>query len=300
MIRVSVPATSANIAVGYDCMGLALSETAHVSFEQIPSGLQIIGCEAPYCNEDNLIYQAFCQALHYMGKSISGLKMIVDTNVPYARGMGSSATCIVAGIAGASAMFDNAMTTDEIFQLATQMEGHPDNIAPAVFGALCVSIMDEGKAYVTRFHVNEDLKLVTLIPDYEVSTKSARKVLPTTMSYADAVYQMGRCVALSTALQNGDEEMIKRACKDRMQQPYRAKLIPQFEHIETLCAKHGMITMFISGSGSTMIALTKDQDKADALMKEVKETYSTWDVRLLKCVNEGVKTEVDVWKNTIS
>ena len=296
MIRVRVPATSANIAVGYDCMGLALSEIAQVDFEQIPAGLIIEGCEAPYCNEDNLIYQAFCQALKYMGKSITGLKMVVDTNVPYARGMGSSATCIVAGIAGASAMFDNAMSLDEIFQLATQMEGHPDNIAPAVFGSLCVSIMDEGKAYVTQFKVHEDLKLVTLIPDFEVNTKEARKVLPTTMTYKDAVYQMGRCVALSTALQNGDEEMIARACKDRMQQPYRAKLIPQFEHIEALCKKYEMITMFISGSGSTMIALCKDEAKAHALMNEVKETYTTWDVRLLSCINEGV--QVEVWENT--
>jgi homoserine kinase len=297
MIRVRVPATSANIAVGYDCMGLALSEIAQVDFEQIPSGLVIEGCEAAYCNEDNLIYQAFCKALDYMNESITGLKMVVDTNVPYARGMGSSATCIVAGIAGASAMFNNKMTLDEIFQLATEMEGHPDNIAPAVFGSLCVSIMDEGKAYVTQFKVHEDLKLVTLIPDFEVSTKEARKVLPTTMSYADAVYQMGRCVALSTALQNGDEEMIRRACKDRMQQPYRAKLIPQFDHIKDLCEKYGMITMFISGSGSTMIALCKQQENAEALMEEVKQTYSTWDVRLLKCINEGV--QVDIWENTI-
>lgn len=297
MIRVRVPATSANIAVGYDCMGLALSEIAQVDFEQIPSGLVIEGCEAAYCNEDNLIYQAFCKALDYMNESITGLKMVVDTNVPYARGMGSSATCIVAGIAGASAMFNNKMTLDEIFQLATEMEGHPDNIAPAVFGSLCVSIMDEGKAYVTQFKVHEDLKLVTLIPDFEVSTKEARKVLPTTMSYADAVYQMGRCVALSTALQNGDEEMIRLACKDRMQQPYRAKLIPQFDHIKDLCEKYGMITMFISGSGSTMIALCKQQENAEALMEEVKQTYSTWDVRLLKCINEGV--QVDVWENTI-
>lgn len=297
MIRVRVPATSANIAVGYDCMGLALSEIAQVDFEQIPSGLVIEGCEAPYCNEDNLIYQAFLKALEYMNKSITGLKIVVDTNVPYARGMGSSATCIVAGIAGASAMFENAMTLDEIFQLATQMEGHPDNIAPAVFGSLCVSIMDEGKAYVTPFKVHDDLQLVTLIPDFEVNTKEARKVLPTTMSYSDAVYQMGRCVALAVALQNGDEAMMKRACKDKMQQPYRAKLIPQFHHIEQLCEKHHMITMFISGSGSTMIAFTKNKEDANALMSEVKQIYSTWDVRLLKCINEGV--QVDVWENTI-
>lgn len=146
MIKVRVPATSANLGVGYDCMGLAIRRYATVTFEVIAHGLEILGCEEAYCNEDNLFYQAFLEGLKYMNETVPGIRITVDTDIPYARGLGSSATCIVAGLAGANALFQNRMNRYELFDLATRMEGHPDNIAPAIFGGLCVSFMEEGKA----------------------------------------------------------------------------------------------------------------------------------------------------------
>ena len=134
MIKVRVPATSANLGVGYDCLGLALDDFATVTFEVIAEGLEIAGCEEAYCNEENLFYQAFLKGLQYMGERVPGIRITVETDIPYARGLGSSATCIVAGLAGANALFHNRMNRYELFDLATQMEGHPDNIAPAIFG----------------------------------------------------------------------------------------------------------------------------------------------------------------------
>ena len=195
MIKVQVPATSANLGPGYDCLGIALDEYCTVSFDVIDKGLEITGCEAAYCNEDNLIYQAFLKGLAYLNEHVSGLRMHVDTNIPYARGMGSSATCIVAGLTGANALFGHRMNKYEIFDLATQMEGHPDNVAPAIFGGLTVSFMDQEKPNMIRYGVKKDLIFVTMIPDFEVSTKKAREVLPNQMSYAQAVYQMGRTAA---------------------------------------------------------------------------------------------------------
>lgn len=292
MIKVTVPATSANLGVGYDCLGVALNEYATVYFEEIAEGLEIIGCEEAYCNEDNLIYQAFLKGLRYLQVTISGLRIRMETNIPYTRGLGSSATCIVAGLAGANAMFHNRMNKYELFALATQMEGHPDNIAPAVFGALCVSFMDGDKPNMIRYGVKKDLLFVTLIPDYEVSTKAAREVLPSTMSYVQATYQMGRCAALAKAIEIGNPLILKKACTDVMQEPYRKKLIPEYDAIKTLCEQDAMITMFISGSGSTLIALTQEMMDAQKLIKHVQQQYPTWDCRLLQATYEGVQCEV--------
>ena len=292
MIKVRVPATSANLGVGYDCMGLALDDYATVTFEVIAHGLEILGCEEAYCNEDNLFYQAFLEGLKYMNETVPGIRITVDTDIPYARGLGSSATCIVAGLAGANALFQNRMNRYELFDLATRMEGHPDNIAPAIFGGLCVSFMEEGNPNMIRYGVKRDLQFVTMIPDYEVSTKSAREVLPNNMSYAQAVYQMGRCAALAKAIEIGNAMIMKRACKDQMQEPYRKELIPEYADVNKLCGDAGMITMYISGSGSTMIALTQEEADAGVLAETIKKRYPTWDVRILKATYDGVQSEV--------
>ena len=292
MIKVSVPATSANLGPGYDCLGIALDEYCVVTFDKLTDGLSITGCEESYCNADNLIYQAFCRACNYMGVEVPALSMHVETNIPYARGMGSSATCIVAGITGANAMFDHRMNKYEIFDVATQMEGHPDNIAPAIFGALCVSFMDKDKPNMIRYGIKQELIFVTMIPDYEVPTKKAREVLPTQMSYAQAVYQMGRTAALAKALEIGNALVIAKACSDQMHEPYRKTLIPEYEQVKVLCEDLDAITMFISGSGSTMIALANDQKVAERLKEAVSKRYPSWDIRLLHATYDGSKDEV--------
>lgn len=292
MIKVQVPATSANLGPGYDCLGIALDEYCTVSFEIIDEGLEITGCEEAYCNEDNLIYQAFLKGLAYLNQKVSGLRMHVETNIPYARGMGSSATCIVAGLTGANALFQHKMNKYEIFDLATQMEGHPDNVAPAIFGGLTVSFMDEGKPNMIRYGVKKDLIFVTMIPDFEVSTKKAREVLPNQMSYAQAVYQMGRTAALAKAIEIGNGLIISKACNDQMQEPYRKNLIPAYDEVKDLAKECGTLTMFISGSGSTMMALTQEEEVADDLIAQLKQRYPSWDYRKLHATYDGSRDEV--------
>lgn len=292
MIKVSVPATSANLGVGYDCLGVALDEFAHITFDIIEEELCITGCEEAYCNKDNLFYKAFQEGLKYMGKQVSGIHIHVDSNVPFARGMGSSATCIVAGIVGANALFHNPMNKYEIFDIATRMEGHPDNIAPAIFGGLCVSFMEGDKPNMIKYGIKQDLIFVTMIPDYEVSTKDAREVLPTTMSYQDAIYQMGRCSAMAKALEIGNALIIKKACKDKMQEPYRKTLIPQYDEVAKIVEECDALTMFISGSGSTMMALTNEESIARRIKETIEGTYENWSVRLLHASYDGVQCEV--------
>ena len=292
MIKVKVPATSANLGVGYDCLGIALDDYGVFYFEELEEGLIIEGCKEEYCNEDNLIYQAYLKGMQALGLKCSGLHIIVDSDIPSARGMGSSATCILAGLFAANALHQNKLNKYEIFDLATQMEHHPDNVAPALFGGLCVSFMEDCKPNMIRFGVKRDLHFVAMIPDYEVSTASARKVLPTSMSYEDATYQMGRCCALAKAIEIGNGLIIKKANCDKMQEPYRKQLIPDYDDVKAICEKEEMITMFISGSGSTLLALSQDEQACHNLIAHMRKKYPTWDLRLLHATYDGAFSEV--------
>lgn len=294
MIEVRVPATSANLGPGFDCMGLAVKAYATFRFEKIESGLRITGCDPKWQNESNLVYQGFVKTIEYMKESVPGVSITIDSkDVPEARGMGSSAVCIVAGAMAANAFFDNRLNKYEIFDICTQMEGHPDNVAPAIFGSLTVSFMDEGKPNMIRYLVNPDLRFCAMIPDYPTLTEEARAVLPTQLSYQDAIFQMGRCAALAKGLEIGNPLIIRKACKDKMHQPYRKSLIKEYDEVDAICKKHDVLSWYISGSGSTMMAIVEGDYQAEKLLKEIKDTYPSWSVMNLEVDRKGAQVLED-------
>lgn len=292
MIEVRVPATSANLGPGFDCMGLALNTYAYFRFSLQKEGLTITGCDPRWQNEENLVYQGFVKTLAYMKEEISGLSIEIDASgVPEARGLGSSAVCIVAGAMAANAFFQNRLNKYEIFDICTAMEGHPDNVAPAIFGSLTVSFMDDEKPNMIRYLVNRDLRFCAIIPDYPTLTEEARAVLPKTLDYADAIYNMGRCAALAKGLEIGNPMIIKKACKDKMHQPYRKALIKEFDTIQQLCDENEALALYISGSGSTMMAICDQPSKIASLITAIKNSYPTWDVKLLDVDLKGAQVK---------
>ncbi|MCT3398446.1 homoserine kinase [Lentilactobacillus hilgardii] len=292
MIKIKVPATSANVGVGFDCMGLAVSFYSTISFEESSERLEIVGCPKEFQTEDNLVYEAFVKGCDYLDKPVPNVKISIDTDVPVARGLGSSSVCVVAGLKAASAWFDNAISTDQLLVLATEMEGHPDNVTPAILGGLCVSFLDEqNRPVVVKYDVNEKLNFVALIPNYEVSTHKARKVLPKTMSYADDIHQVSRCAVMTKALELGDAHLIHEACDDRMHEPYRAKLIPDYAQAKAI-SEQSNGTMYISGSGSTMMAITPNEKSADDILKNAKAAFPDWKIRKMAVDLTGVQSEV--------
>ncbi|TLQ20736.1 homoserine kinase [Lentilactobacillus parafarraginis] len=292
MIKIKVPATSANVGVGFDCMGLAVSYYSTISFEESAAKLTITGCPTEFQNEDNLVYKAFVKGCDYLDKPVPNVKIDIESDVPVARGLGSSSVCVVAGLKAASVWFDNQISTDQLLVLATEMEGHPDNVTPAILGGLCVSFLDDhNQPQVIKYNVNDRLNFVALIPDYEVSTHEARKVLPKTMSYADAIHQVSRCAVMTKALEVGDMHLIHESCDDRMHEPYRAKLIPDYDQAKAISeASHG--TMYISGSGSTMMAITPNEASADAIVKNARAAFPNWKIRKMAVDLAGVQSEV--------
>lgn len=292
MIEVRVPATSANVGPGFDCMGLALNTYAYFRFSLQEHGLTITGCDPRWQTEENLVYQGFQKTLAYMGEEIAGLSIEIDAEgVPEARGLGSSAVCIVAGAVAANALFHNRLNKYEIFDICTAMEGHPDNVAPAIFGSLTVSFMEDEKPNMIRYLVNQDIRFCAIIPDYPTLTQEARSVLPDTLSYQDAIYNLGRCAALAKALEIGNPMIIKKACKDKMHQPYRASLIKEYESVQRLCDEQDALALYISGSGSTMMAIVDHPAKTNALIKSIQETYPTWEVKLLDVDLKGAQVK---------
>lgn len=291
MIRVKVPATSANLGVGFDCMGLALDWQGVFTFCFDGPEFMISGCPKAYQNKDNLVYHAFARTLMALGKRMPVVQIHIDTPIPVARGLGSSASCIVAGVLGAVAYSGQKLPLQELLRLATLLEHHPDNVAPALYGSLCASFMENGMPYTAQFAVHEKFRFVTIIPDYEVRTEDARRILPSDMSYADAIYQMGRCATLGKALESGDEEMVRHACIDRMQEPYRSRLIPEYDEVKRLCMDLGALAFVISGSGSTMLAVCT-ADTGGKLCRQLSERFRSWQVLELKAAAEGGAFEI--------
>lgn len=291
MIRVKVPATSANLGVGFDCMGLALDWQGVFTFCFDGPEFMISGCPKAYQNKDNLVYHAFARTLMALGKRVPVVQIHIDTPIPVARGLGSSASCIVAGVLGAVAYSGQKLPLQELLRLAMLLEHHPDNVAPALYGSLCASFMENGMPYTAQFAVHEKFRFVTIIPDYEVRTEDARRILPSDMSYADAIYQMGRCATLGKALESGDEEMVRHACIDRMQEPYRSRLIPEYDEVKRLCMDLGALAFVISGSGSTMLAVCT-ADTGGKLCRQLSERFRSWQVLELKAAAEGGAFEI--------
>ena len=291
MIKVTVPATSANLGIGYDTLGMAVSLYSHFTFDHADT-LTITGCPKEFQNRDNMVYVAFEQALEQWGMEPFPISIDIQTEIPVARGLGSSSTCVVAGIMGAAALTRRTVTREELVAMATALEGHPDNVAPALLGAAVCSFTPEGELpRCLRYNVSERLRFITIIPPYEVHTSEARKVVPQEVPLSTAVWQMGRIAGLTRGLETGDTELIAAANDDRLQEPYRRKLIPDYDAIRSTCLEGGAKTIWISGSGSTLMAVTDDTIVAKFLQVRLREQFPTCETHILTCDTQGAQIE---------
>lgn len=291
MIRISVPATSANLGIGYDTLGMAVSLYSHFTFERADE-LTITGCPEEFRNANNLVYVSLVDALAEWGEEPFGVSIDIQTEVPVARGLGSSSTCVVAGIMAAAALTGHTVTREELVAMATRVEGHPDNVAPAILGAAVCSFTPDGRLpRCLRYDVSDRLRFVTVIPPYEVHTSEARKVVPQEVPLSTAVWQMGRVAGLTRGLETGDASLIADANDDRLQEPYRRALIPDYDAIRETCLEGGAKTMWISGSGSTLMAVTDDTIVAKFLQVRLKEHFPECETHILTCDTCGAQIE---------
>lgn len=287
MVKVQVPASTANIGPGFDTLGLALKLYNIYFFEELQEGLIIDGCPQKFKNENNLVYKAFKITADKIGFKIKGLKITMETDIPVSRGLGSSAACVVGGVLGANALAGNILSKEELFNIAVEIEGHPDNIAPAMFGGLTASLMLESKPYYVKHEINKDLKLCALIPEFEVNTSEARKVLPCKVDYKEAVHNISRTAVLLKALQTGNEEMIKLSIDDLLHQPYRKLLIYEYDKVSEICKNNDSLAVFISGAGPTIMNIVKNSNFTKLIQNDIINLAYKWNAKMLKTDFDG-------------
>lgn len=295
-VRIKVPATSANLGPGFDVAGLALTMYNTFIFDIDCTGLSITGCPEQFRSEDNMTYQAFKTAAEYCGLSFRGLSIECSGDVPHTRGLGSSSTCIVAGIVGAFAYVGRQDSRQEILDLATKIEGHPDNVAPAIFGGLTVSVMYSDKVKTLNIPVHNDYRYVTLIPPFTLSTELSRGVLPQQVSRQDAISNVSHLALTVASLINGYDEGLKLGFKDRLHQPYRGHLIEGYDEIMSrLDADPMVLGDFLSGAGPSLMAVIKADDTMGVvrIKEELGALLKGWKVVKLEMDTRGYTCEFE-------
>lgn len=286
-IQVSVPATTANLGVGFDVLGLALDLTANFCFA--PSDrLTITGADKRFCGEDNLVWTTYVRACQELGCEARPLRIHEESSIPSSGGLGSSSTCVVAGIAAAQALAGRAIDRDWTASLATRIEGHPDNVAPAVMGGLVSSYVEDGQTHTTRWCVAPSLRFVCMAPPYRVLTADARRALPAMVPMSSVSWQVGRCLSMVSALAAGDMDAIATCCHDRIHEPYRAPLIPDFERLQDCALREGAATFLISGSGAAMLAICEDDRRANRVRAAAEQLVEGLWLRTLRASEQGV------------
>lgn len=288
MVTVRVPATTANLGPGFDTFGCALALYDTLTFQEQPEGLTFTGVEPAYQNPENLAVVSYQAVMHHLGLPMPGLHLSIKTGIPICRGLGSSAALIVAGAAAANAAHGSPLSREELLGICNDIEGHPDNLAPAIFGGLVVSFVEQGRPVIARYSLHPSIRFTALIPDYQLSTHKAREALPKQVPFADAVFNVSHAAVLLKALEEGDARRISLTLHDRLHQPYRRVLIPGFDEAEELSRRCGCVAFCISGAGPTLLCLSTDPAAEKALSRGVSALPGHWECLHMAVDHEGM------------
>lgn len=296
MIKVRVPASSANMGPGFDCMGVALSLYSEVCIEEIDSDevkLEVLDESKDFLPTDkrNYVYAAMERVFAEVGKKFSGYRITIDNAIPITRGLGSSSSGIVAGLAGANYILGNPLTDEKLLKIACDIEGHPDNVAPALFGGFVVSFVDSDEVFYIKTDVSSELKFVALIPDFYFRTKKSRNVLPKYVSHKNAVYNVAHAAYVASAFMKGDFTHIGSGIKDRLHQGYRISHIKDCDYAMRLCRRNGADACYLSGAGPTIMSIiTGDESAFEEKMNRVLQgKLRDWRLVMIRADNSGVQ-----------
>ncbi|MCD7879249.1 MAG: homoserine kinase [Candidatus Gastranaerophilales bacterium] len=304
-VSVKVPATTANLGPGFDCLGLALPIYNEITVEEtvMPgSGIEINIIEDTETydilsipkDENNIAYKAIELLYNFIGQSVSDIKITIKTNIPVARGLGSSASVIVGGLMAANKLLGNPADDAVLLSIASEVEGHPDNVTPAMFGGFCLASMeDDGSVVYSKISWPDDWKLTVIIPDYELDTMIARSVLPESIPVKDSAFNIRKCAMLVDSVYRHDSEMMKKCLKDKLHQPYRERLIKGFKELtEFLENKDDILGCVISGAGPSILVIS-EKNGFEKVENEVVNLFTelnvNCDIRTLNIENEGTK-----------
>ncbi len=294
-VSVKVPATTANLGPGFDCLGMALPIYNTVTIEEtvLPgTGVEInvladedvtdeLSLEHIPMDENSVIYKAVELLYNSIGQSPSELKITIHSEIPVARGLGSSASVIVGGLIAANELLGCPADEAALLSIATEVEGHPDNVTPAIVGGLVLSSTEEdGSIAYAKLDWPEEWAITLCVPEYELATEISRSVLPKEVPLEDAVYNVQRIGMFIQAVNTKNSELMKLALKDRLHQPYRMKLVPGLEKIiENLKHEDSVLGCVLSGGGPAVLVIT-EKNNLDKIKTIVKNTWNDLNINV--------------------
>ncbi|MEY4424483.1 MAG: hypothetical protein RJB56_110 [Actinomycetota bacterium] len=285
-VTVKVPATSANLGPGFDTLGMALSYYDELQVEVVEGSGAFVEVhgegegEVP-TDASNLVVKSIAYTFEKFGQPVPAFKLIAHNIIPHGRGMGSSGAAVVSGIIAAKGLLEGIvkMTDKDLLDIATELEGHPDNVAPALFGGLTIAWEDETGPHHKKLFVHRGVSPLELVPNFKMSTALARSLQPDSVPHNDAVFNVSRSALLIAALTQSPELMMA-ATEDRLHQDYRASAMPETNSLVQLMREHGFAAV-VSGAGPSVLVLANGPAERLAAAKLAKTHYPEWNSLLL-------------------
>ena len=274
-VTVKVPATSANIGSGFDCLGIALDVWNTVTVRVGGCGIEISGegeSDLP-ADESNLVWQSIAEVFEAAGEPMPAMSLRCHNDIPTTRGLGSSSAALVGGLVAGNELCGRPFSESDLLQMAAASEGHPDNVAPALFGGMQVAVYDIDRVVTAGVPVPEGLSVVLYVPTAPMPTEEARGLLPGEVSRCDAVFNIGRAALLVRAMACADFDHLRLATEDMLHQPARQTIFFPMKNIIRAALSAGALGAFLSGAGSTVAAFATEKEftigyeMADAAVK---------------------------------
>ena len=299
-VTARIPASTTNLGPGFDVLGLALKlystvtlETTGSSSEVVVSGVDVDKIPS---TPEHIAFQAVQSVFQRSGtQQPKGLKLSIANGIPAIRGLGGSGTAILGGLLTANVLCDNPFSYSELLNFATTMEGHPDNVAASLYGGMVISVQEGEHVHTIQLECDPTLHVVLAIPEFTLSTQKARNILPKTVDFADAIYNISRSSLLVACIATGKIEMLSVAMKDKLHQPYRSTLIPGFDDVIDAATDAGAVSIALSGAGPTIAAYClNNMDAVGNRMQDVfKQHDISCEIQVIGADLEGAK----VWRN---
>ncbi|WP_312116102.1 homoserine kinase [Brevibacillus reuszeri] len=302
VVKVTIPASTANLGPGFDALGMAFQLYSIVEMAVsdktriVLEGKELQGTPA---DKSNLLYQVAAGLFQDAGQPVPELAIRAASDAPLTRGLGSSAAAIVGALVAANHLAGEPFTREQLFAKASQMEGHPDNVGASMFGGIVVATMpDQDGASIpyVKLPVPKGLQTLVVIPEFPLSTEKARKVLPQVYSKQDVVYNVGHSSLLVAALAQGRLDLMGQAMADRLHQPYRAELVPGLKDILDNATDHGAVGAALSGAGPTILCFFQTEEEAARLREFVDRVMNGHDISyrimILQPDEHGVQVEI--------
>ena len=292
-MKISVPATSANLGPGFDTLGLALDIRNEVvikpaKFHSV--SLKGEGANNPKLKDNNMFISTFNDFHQNLSSNKQQFRFEFQNAIPLSRGLGSSSAVIISAIASAYAIEGIELQDKKLLNLALSYESHPDNITPAVMGGFTVATIHENEVYFIKKDIPNTLKAVVVIPNRPISTNLSRKALPFKYSKEDAIFNISHSSLLTAAFMSEDWRMLKKASKDRFHQYYRMKQMPELFAVQKVALRNGALMSTLSGSGSTFFNMAYNKD-APRLVKKLEENFPHFKILVCDFDNNGIIVE---------